>query len=102
MRKYYPSLIFLIAFFFFSVAAVAQTSVSGKVSDAQNGEPLTGVNIVVKGRVIGTITDADGKFDLKISDNPPLTLVVSYVGYRSFEIAITNATTTGIDVKLEE
>lgn len=80
----------------------AQTTVSGKVTDAGNGEALAGVNIVVKGRVIGTITDANGAFELKINDSPPLTLTVSFVGYRSFEIAVTNTTTTGLDIKLEE
>lgn len=80
----------------------AQTLVTGKVTDTGNGEPLAGVNIVVKGRVIGTVTDMNGNFELKVNDSPPLALVISFVGYRSAEISITNANTTGLDIKLEE
>ncbi len=80
----------------------AQTSISGKVSDSASGETLAGVNIIVKGRVIGTITDTQGNFSLKVSDSPPLTLIFSFVGYRSLELAVDNANTTGLDIKLEE
>jgi iron complex outermembrane receptor protein len=80
----------------------AQTVVSGKVTDAANGESLAGVNIIVKGKVVGTVTDTNGSFSLKISDAPPITLVVSLVGYRSFEASVTNANTTGLEIKLEE
>jgi iron complex outermembrane receptor protein len=80
----------------------AQTVVSGKVTDAANGESLAGVNIIVKGKVVGTVTDTNGSFSLKISDAPPITLVVSLVGYRSFEASVTNANTSGLEIKLEE
>jgi iron complex outermembrane receptor protein len=102
MRKIYSSLFCSIVFLLSSAFAFAQTNVSGKVSDAANGEPLAGVNIVVKGRVVGTITDGSGNFNLKVTEAPPITLVISFVGYRSFEVSITSATTTGLDVKLEE
>lgn len=80
----------------------AQTSISGKVSDAMSGETLAGVNVVVKGKVIGTISDVNGNFSLKVSDSPPLTLIFSFVGYQSFEVQITEANTANLDVKLEE
>jgi iron complex outermembrane receptor protein len=82
-------------------SAIAQTKISGTIKD-ENGEGLAGVNIIVKGRVIGTVTDLDGYFNLSVNDNPPLTLVVSYVGYSSQEVRITDANTTGLDLKLEE
>src|SRR5688572_16594291 len=80
----------------------AQTSISGKVTDGVSGDPLAGVNIIVKGRVLGTITDTNGSFNLTVNNAPPLTLVLSFVGYRSQEIEITNANTSGLDIKLEE
>ena len=49
----------------------AQTSIAGKVSDGQTGEPLAGVNIIVKGTVLGTISNAAGEFTLKAKDAPP-------------------------------
>lgn len=80
----------------------AQTSISGRVTDGVSGEPLAGVNIVVKGRVLGTITNTDGAFSLTVSAPPPLTLVLSFVGYRSQELAITENTVSGLEIKLEE
>jgi hypothetical protein len=102
MRKIYSHFFCSIVFLLSTAFAYAQTNVSGKVTDAANQEPLAGVNIVVKGRVVGTITDANGNFSLKINEAPPITLVISFVGYRSFEVSVTNATTSGLDIKLEE
>ncbi len=69
----------------------AQTTVSGKVTDGADGEPLAGVNIVVKGTVLGTITNTSGEFSLTAKDSPPLTLVFSFIGYATQEIAISEA-----------
>lgn len=66
---------------------VVQEMINGTVSDAQSGEILTGVNILVKGTSIGASTDIDGHFELEV---PSLqdTLVVSYIGYQSQEVPI--------------
>ncbi|MDH5251217.1 MAG: carboxypeptidase-like regulatory domain-containing protein, partial [Cyclobacteriaceae bacterium] len=69
----------------------SQTSVSGKVTDGADGEPLAGVNVVVKGTVLGTITNTSGEFSLTAKDSPPLTLVFSFIGYATQEISITEA-----------
>lgn len=82
--------------------ALAQTSISGKVTDAATGEALAGVNIIVKGTVLGTISDTEGAFNLKAKDAPPLTLVFSYIGYATQEIPITEANTSSMDIKLAE
>ena len=57
----------------------------GQVVDEQ-GEPLIGVNVMVKGSKTGTVTDLDGKFQLEVPANA--TLVISYVGYKSREVAV--------------
>jgi iron complex outermembrane recepter protein len=80
----------------------AQTSISGKITEAGTGLPLAGVNILVKGRVVGTISDANGNFSLRSTDNPPITLVFSFIGFASQEIQITSANTTNLNVQLEE
>lgn len=82
--------------------AQSGTSISGKVLDEASGDPLIGVNIIVKGKVIGTITDTEGNFELNINDSPPLTLVVSSVGYQPKEIEITEAQTNDITIQLSE
>ncbi|MEP1094176.1 MAG: TonB-dependent receptor [Cyclobacteriaceae bacterium] len=88
----------LIAFF---GTAQAQTTVTGTVTDADSGEPLIGVNILVKGTVLGTITGVDGSYSLSIQSNPPFTLVISYVGYDRQEIDVSSGTTQ-IEVQLAE
>src|SRR5690606_28245122 len=81
---------------------LAQTTISGTVTDSDTKETLVGVNIMVKGKVIGTITDLSGKFTLNVAQQPPLTLVFSMVGYSAKEIEITNATTSNMEVSLGE
>lgn len=94
---------YLFSFFFLvlSISSFAQTQISGVIKD-DNGEPLTGVNIVIKGRVIGTITDLNGNFNLSVNENPPMTMVVSFIGFRTQEINITEANTSGLDISMEE
>ena len=80
----------------------SQTSVSGKVTDGADGEPLAGVNVVVKGTVLGTITNTSGEFSLTAKDSPPLTLVFSFIGYATQEISITEASSDGLDIMMLE
>lgn len=54
---------------------------------SEEGEPLPGVNVIVKGSTIGTVTDLDGKYKLTLPSNAS-TLSVSYIGYKSQEIPI--------------
>ena len=85
-----------------STGLMAQTThIEGKIADA-GGEPLAGVNILVKGQVIGTVTDIDGNFSLDVHTQPPLTIVISMVGFASQEIEITEEKTTDLEVTLEE
>ncbi|MFZ9982171.1 MAG: carboxypeptidase-like regulatory domain-containing protein, partial [Cyclobacteriaceae bacterium] len=98
LKRIIPLLIFCAA----ATASYAQTTVSGKVIDATSGEPLIGVNIVVKGKVIGTVTDGQGAFNLKVSIPPPFTLSISYVTHKTAEIEVIDANTSGIEVKMEE
>lgn len=69
-----------------SVQTVLQQgrTISGKVTD-QNGEPIIGANVVVKGTSNGVITDVDGNFELR---NASGKLVVSYIGYQTQEVSI--------------
>jgi hypothetical protein len=62
-------------------------SVKGKVVD-ESGEPLPGVNVLVKGTTIGTVTDAGGNYSLTLPNNAQQ-LVFSFIGYTSYEETIT-------------
>jgi TonB-linked SusC/RagA family outer membrane protein len=68
----------------------SKTRITGTIID-QTGEPLAGVNVVEKGSVTnGTFTDANGRFELNLSAGA--TLIVSYIGYATQEMAIGNRT----------
>ncbi len=69
--------------------ALAQQVVTGKVSD-ENGQPIPGATVVVKGTSTATSADFDGNFSI-IADNGDV-LVVSYVGYSAKEITVNGAT----------
>lgn len=90
------AVVFLLAF-----AAIAQTKVGGNVKDAVSKEPLIGVSVSVKGKVIGTITDANGHFAFTTSTPVPFTISVSMVGYERQEIAVKSAK-TDIIIDLKE
>lgn len=68
-------------------AAVTQQTikVKGQVVD-QDGEPLIGATVRVKGAQTGSVTDIDGNFTIDAASNA--TLVISYVGYKDREIAV--------------
>lgn len=68
---------------------VAQTSISGSVIEAKTGQPIPGANIKVVDKSIGTTTDFDGNFSLKVAQDPPFSIEVSLIGYSSTEIEIT-------------
>ena len=77
--------------------AVAQRTVSGKVTDAETRAPLGGVSVIVKGTTNGTATDAEGNFkiDLKAGES---VLSFSFNGYVSRDIAATANMTVALEV----
>lgn len=80
-------------------AAIAQFTVSGKVTDA-NGEGLPGATVAVVGATRGTITDIDGNYRLEVP-GVSATLAIAYTGFKTVNIDVTSANTT-VDVILEE
>lgn len=79
----------------------AQTMVAGVVTDADTKETLVGVNILVKGKVIGTISDLSGNYSLSVDQEPPFTLVFSMVGYDTQEVEVTGGV-SNLDIQLVE
>lgn len=65
----------------------------------EGGEPLAGATVSVKGTAISTMTDSEGRFTIQAE--PSQTLVVSYVGYATREVAIGNLTTIRITLEKE-
>jgi iron complex outermembrane receptor protein len=78
---------FILLCFFVLPAAAQNISITGKVTDAKDGSPLTGVSVVAKGSTIGTLTDIDGNFKLSVPPSAK-TIVLSYIGYTTKEVAV--------------
>ncbi len=76
--------------------AIEQT-VAGVILDQTNAEPIIGATVLAKGTDIGTVTDIDGAYSLTVPDEVD-TLVFSYIGYATQEIAINGQTTIDVDM----
>lgn len=87
-------LLFLVSFWGMS----QEITVKGKITDDAKA-PMPGVTIVVKGTTIGTVTDIDGAYSLTVGD-PNVTLVISFVGMKTQEIALDGK--TSLNVVLEQ
>ena len=68
--------------------AVAQGTVKGKVVDAENNEPLIGATVSVNGTTLGTVTDIDGNFVLKVT-TAKATIDFKYLGYKDKSMKLT-------------
>ena len=89
-------LVFLFLLCLFPLGAMAQSAVKGTVND-DSGEPIIGASVVEKGTTNGTVTDFDGNFALNVKSGA--TLVVSYIGYTTQEIAVNGQSTINVTLK---
>lgn len=89
--------VFCLTFIFLILLGVpsiyAQTNISGTISDAT--DPLPGVNVVVKGTTVGTVSDFDGNYTIDAPDGAT-TLVFSYIGFSTQEVQIDGRTTINV------
>jgi len=67
--------------------SLQQQVVTGKVTDSETGQAMPGVNVVVKGTTVGSITDFEGNYSVTVADRNA-TLVYSFIGYSSMEVPI--------------
>ena len=80
-------ILFLTSLLVIASTAFAQSTVRGSVQD-ENGEPLAGVSILVKGTQVGTVTDIDGTFNLRGVPANAQTLVISFIGMETQEVPV--------------
>lgn len=90
-------LLLILGIVFWTGGIAQTTAVSGKVTDGADGRTMPGVTVVVKGTTTGTVTDIDGQYKLNVSQGA--TLVFSFIGYSSQEIAV--GTNRVINITLE-
>ncbi|MFO7933807.1 MAG: TonB-dependent receptor plug domain-containing protein [Bacteroidales bacterium] len=93
-------LAFLVSLFVLSCGTLlAQMEITGTVTSEEDGSPLPGVAVVVRGTTIGTITDADGNYSIEVPTTEA-TLMFTFVGMQTLEVPVGNQRT--IDVELEQ
>ncbi|MEI7831203.1 MAG: SusC/RagA family TonB-linked outer membrane protein, partial [Prolixibacteraceae bacterium] len=100
MKKISLLLVFLL---FLGIQVIfAQTKdVTGIVTSSEDGATIPGSSVVVKGTTVGTVTDMDGKFSMKVPQGAR-TLVISFVGFETTEVALTNARNYIVVLKSEQ
>lgn len=81
--------------------SIQQANLTGKVTDAANGEPQIGVTVLVKGTAVGTLTDINGNFSIPVSSRQQVTLQISFIGYTTQEVLATPGTPVNVALALE-
>lgn len=84
--KIHTRQVFTAVLLLFSSLVLAQQTIQGTVTNQDNGEPLPGVTIVIKGSNQGTTTDFDGNFEISVSTDDEIT--VSYLGFKSQVLSV--------------
>ena len=87
MKKLIFTLLFSLFAMVFNIYA---QSISGSITDSEDGLPLAGVNIIVQGENRGTVSDFDGNFTITNFESGS-TLVFSYVGYKTLNLKISSS-----------
>lgn len=89
-------LLLLPLFLLLTGLAVAQTMISGRVTDAQSGEALIGVSVFLKGTNTGAISDVNGQFSFAVPNPAKAVLVLNYTGYTSKTINLDGQTNLSV------
>ncbi|MEW7290542.1 SusC/RagA family TonB-linked outer membrane protein [Aquimarina sp. 2304DJ70-9] len=97
MKTFTKSALFLL--WLIPMSFFAQSTVNGTVTDAGSGQPIPGVNIIVKGTTNGTSSDFDGNYSLNNVNDGDI-VEFSYVGFMTQEVAYTGQAT--VNISLEE
>ena len=81
MQKFY----LLCCLLFFSLKIFSQSTVTGKVTDAETNSPIPGASVIIKGHSTGVVTDGEGNFSISLS-SASQTLVITSIGYADKEV----------------
>ncbi len=103
MKQFFLTLLFGSITFLSTWGQASQpgTTLSGLITDEKD-QPLAGVTIVIQGTNTGTITQADGRFSIQTDASLPLTISVSFIGYRRQDIVVRGANFRNLNAKLVE
>lgn len=92
----------LILIFCFVNASVSQVFVTGKVTDADTGEPILGVHVFISQSQVGSYSLQDGSYQLDVQDRKTFSLIFSHIGYLTQVYEIVNLSSSQtIDIELK-
>jgi TonB-dependent starch-binding outer membrane protein SusC len=89
----------VVSAFVYGEAIAQQRTITGRVTSAEDGSPLPGVNVVLKGTTDGTITDAEGNYTLSVPQAGG-TLSFTFIGLKVLDVEI--GSRSSVDVSLEQ
>ena len=95
-KKLHLRWVFILLIHLAAINAQAQSEVSGQVTDASDVTSLPGVNVVVKGTTIGTVTDINGNYRINVPSGNAV-LVFSSVGYETEEVPVGTQGVSGVE-----
>ena len=84
-----------------SGGTLQQQVLTGKVTDTSTGEPMPGVNVLIKGTTVGTLTDGSGAYTLSVPQPTNAILVFSFIGYGTKEVPVAGNSTVSIGLEPE-
>lgn len=91
--------VFSLSLFYTSLYAQDRI-ITGQVTATENDKPIPGVNVLLKGTTIGTVTDAEGEYSLSVPDQEG-TIVFSFIGYLTQEVPIGNRSIINISMETD-
>ena len=95
----YPLLVILILMVIYSQLSAQTVTISGNITAGDQGTPIPGANIIIKGTVKGTISDLDGHYSINASASDILEF--SFIGYEKKELAVGNQTIIDVVLQVE-
>lgn len=91
MKNAYCWKLLLLLWLWSGSLAAQQRTLAGRVTSGEDGQPMPGVNVTIKGQNRGAVTDAEGRFAISV-DGTAKTLVFSFIGMKTQEVEISNQT----------
>ena len=88
MKRFLKPTVSILMLFILASPLISQYSYRGIIEDETPGEPLIGANVIIENTIEGGQTDWDGTFFFKSTHQPPVTLVVSYIGYEEKKVIV--------------
>ncbi|HAP62311.1 MAG TPA: TonB-dependent receptor, partial [Cytophagales bacterium] len=83
-------------------AMAQEVVVQGRITDQSTGEPLPGATIQIEGTTVGSVTDLDGRFTLRLPQDVTTTLEVNYLGYEAFTFTANPSESNYYDISLTD